>query len=133
MHFSVAVMLCDMTSQLTSNSLNSKGQGQGYLVTFAKDRFIRIFWMTSSLKQLGLLALLIIILALLPYVYKRSCPKQISHCSLSAQGSDPDLMVLLFSLYRLAHANLFSTVQCTHRLMSMVKLGGAIAIRVLYQ
>ena len=37
-------------------------------------------------------------LALLPYVYKRSVssyPKQISCCSLSAQGSDQDLIVLL--------------------------------------
>ena len=45
------------------------------------------------------LALLNIILALLSYAYKisvSSYPKQISHCSLSAQGSYQDLMVLLF-------------------------------------
>ena len=99
MHFSVAVMLCDMPSHLTSIPLNSKGQCQGHLVTFAKGHLVRIFWSTFSLKQLGLVALLTIILALLPYVYKRSVssyPKQISHCGLSAQGSDQDLMVLLF-------------------------------------
>ena len=66
---------------------------------FAKGQLVRIFWSTFSSKQLGLVALLIIILAPLPYVYKRlvsSYPKQISHCSPSAQGSDQDLMVFLF-------------------------------------
>ena len=39
--------------------------------------------------------------SLLRYVYKRSVssyPTQISHCSLGAQGSDMDLMVLLFTV-----------------------------------
>ena len=51
------------------------------------------------MKQLGLNALLTMILALLPHVYIRSVSlfsKQVSHCSLSAQGSDQDLMILLF-------------------------------------
>ena len=46
MHFPVAVMLCDMPSQLTSISLNSKGHGQGHLVTFAKGCLLRMFWST---------------------------------------------------------------------------------------
>ena len=90
-------MLCDMPGQLTLIPLNSKGQGQGHLVTFVKVRLVRIFWSTFSLKQRGLVTLLTIILALLPYVYKRSVssyPKLILHCSLSAQGSDQDLMIL---------------------------------------
>ena len=78
MHFSVAVI-----------PLNSKGQGHS--VTFTKGCLARIFWSTFSLKQLSLVALLTIILALFPYVYKesvRSYPKQVSLCSLRAQGSD---------------------------------------------
>ena len=70
-------------------SLNSKGQD--HLVIFAKGLLVRIFWITFSLIQLGLVALLIIILAKLSYGYKRSAslyPKQISRCSLCAQGSD---------------------------------------------
>ena len=59
MHFSVAVMLCDMPVQLTSVPLNSKGQSQ--LVTFAEGRLVRIFRSTFFLKQLGLVALLTII------------------------------------------------------------------------
>ena len=65
MHFSVAVMLRDMPSQLTSIPLNSKGQGLGHLVTFAKGRLVRIFWSAFCLKQLSLVSLLIIFLALL--------------------------------------------------------------------
>ena len=98
MHFSVAVMFCDMSSQLTSIPLKSKGRGQGHFVTFAKSCLVRTFWSTFSLKQLGLVALLTIILTLVLYVYKRSVssyPKQLSHCSLSAQGSNQDLMVHL--------------------------------------
>ena len=44
MNFSVAVVLCDIQNQLTSNPLNSKGQN--HLVTFAKGRLGRIFWST---------------------------------------------------------------------------------------
>ena len=96
MHSSVAILFCDMQTQLTSVPLNAKGQG--HLVICAKGHLVRIFWNTFSLKQLGLVALLTIILVL-PYVYRRSVftyPKQISHCSLSAHGSAQDLMVLLF-------------------------------------
>ena len=50
-------MLCGMQSQLTSVPLNSKGHGQGHLVTFAKYHLIRIFWSTFVLEQLGLDAL----------------------------------------------------------------------------
>ena len=96
MHVSVAFMLRDMQTQLTSIPLKSKGYGQGHLLTFATDQLVRIHvvWITFSLKQLGLVAVQTIILALLPYVYKRS--KTISHCSLSAQGIEQDLIVLLF-------------------------------------
>ena len=65
MHFSFNIMLCDIQMQLASIPFNSKGQG--HLVTFAKGRFVGIFKSTFS----GLVALLTIILALLPYVYKQ--------------------------------------------------------------
>ena len=65
-------MLYDLQIQLTSFPLNSKGQDQCHLVTFAKGPLVKIFWGTFSLKPLGPVALLTIILALLPYVYKRS-------------------------------------------------------------
>ena len=108
-------MLCDMPSHLTSIPLNSKGQGQEHLMTFAKGCSVRMFWSTFSKKQLGLVALLSILLALSPYVYKRSVssyPKQILHCSLSAQGSDQDLMILLLWNYAplLIDPNLASTL-----------------------
>ena len=50
-----------------------------------------------------------IILATLPYIYKRSIssyPKQISLCILGAQGSDQDLIILL--LYILSMKNILS-------------------------
>ena len=85
-------MPCDMQTQFTSIPFNSKGQG--HLATFAKGNLVRIFWS----KQLGQFALLIIILALLPCIYKisvSSYPKQISHCTLRVQESDQDLVVVL--------------------------------------
>ena len=101
MQLSVAVMFCDMQSHLTSIPLNSKVQGQRDLDTYALSHLVRIFWSTFFLK-LGLVALLVIILTLLPYVYKNSVSsysKQISLISLNAQGSDHDLMVLLLDAY----------------------------------
>ena len=63
----------------------------------------KIFFRTTGPVALKLgmyhLACSTIILALLLYIYKRSVSsylKQISHYSLSAQGSDQDLTVLLF-------------------------------------
>ena len=71
MLFSVAVMLCDMQSQMTTVPLNSKDQGQGHIVN-AMGHLVRIFCSTFFMKQLSLVALLTIVLALLPYFYKRS-------------------------------------------------------------
>ena len=42
-HFSVAIMFYDIQTQLTSIPLNSKGQGEAHLVTFAKGHLYRIF------------------------------------------------------------------------------------------
>ena len=94
----VCIPILVMTS-VDFSPLNSKGQG--HFVTFVEGLLIRIFWSSFSLKQLSLNALLTIILALLPYVYKKSASsykKQVSHCSPSAQWSGQDLMVLLLEL-----------------------------------
>ena len=76
MHFSVAITLCDLLTQLTSILLNFKGQGQGYLVNFAKVHLLRIFCSTCTffMKRLGLVALLTIILARTVTL----CPQKIS-------------------------------------------------------
>lgn len=79
MHFPVAGMPCDMQTQLTSILLNLKDQG--HLATSAKG-LLKIFLEYFALKQLGLVALLTIILALSPYVYQRtvnSYRKQMLH------------------------------------------------------
>ena len=72
MHFSVAIMRCDLLTQLTSILL--KGQGQGYLVNFAKVHSVRVFCSTFFMKRLGLVALLTIILARTVTL----CPQKIS-------------------------------------------------------
>ena len=88
-----------MQTYLTFILLNSVGQG--HLVTFAKDHLVRIFWeyFLFGTTRPGCIANHYLLSL---YVYKRSVSsyiKQISHCSLSAQGSDQDLMVLLFFFF----------------------------------
>ena len=70
--FSIAIVLCDMNMQLTSNPLNSKGQG--HLVTFAKGSLVGKYFLPETAWPMCIVN--IIIYCTVTYVYKREVDSQ---------------------------------------------------------
>lgn len=89
-HFSVAIVLCDMNVQSASIPLNLRGQG--HLMIFAKVHMSEIFESTSTQKLLNLIALLALfgtvtfcLQKISNFLAKTICPK--IHITLKSHGS----------------------------------------------